>query len=111
MAPDVCENGFSGRFWNPVGHCKVELFHGGALCELCDEALMGGVCFRDDEAAGCVFVEAVDDAGAFDSTNAGELAFAVIRRALTRVPSGLPGAGWTTIPCSLWRTNRRSLSS
>lgn len=39
---------------------------------------MGGVGFRNHEAAGCVLVQAVDDAGPFDAADAGELSPAVV---------------------------------
>lgn len=93
VASDVGEDGFRGGLWDAVGNGKVELFHGRALCELSDETLVGGVGFCDDEAAGCVLVEAVDDAGALDSTDAGELAFAVMEEGVYEGAVGVSRGG------------------
>lgn len=56
VATDVREDRFLVRLGDAVRDCEVELLHGGALGKLGDEALVGGIGFRDDEATGGVFV-------------------------------------------------------
>lgn len=93
VAADVGEDRvlFLGRY--TVGDGEVELFHGGALGKLGGEGLVGGVGFRDDEAAGGVLVESVDDAGALDAADAGELAFAVVEQGVDESAVGVAGRG------------------
>ncbi len=93
VAADVGEDGVFGRGGDAAGDGEVEFFHGFALGELGDEGLVGGVGFGDDEAAGGVFVEAVDDAGAFDAADAGELALAVVEESVDEGAVGVSGAG------------------
>ena len=54
---------------------------------------MGGVGFRDDQAAGSVFVEAVNDAGSLDAADAGELAFAMMEQGVDESAVGVSGSG------------------
>ena len=93
VAADVGEDRvfFLGR--DAVGDGEVELFHGGSLGKLGGEGLVGGVGFRDDEAAGGILVEAVDDAGTLDPADAGELAFAVVEEGVDEGAIGIAGRG------------------
>ncbi len=77
---DVGEDGVFLWGGDAVGDGEVELFHRGALGKLGDESLVGGVCFCNDQAAGGILVETVYDAGALDSADAGELAFAMVEQ-------------------------------
>lgn len=49
--------------WAPLANHEIELLNLARGEEL-DHFLMGGECFGCDEDAGCIFIEAVDDAGA-----------------------------------------------
>ncbi len=92
VSADVGEDGVGWGFGDSVGDAEVEFFHG-ASGELCGEGLVGGVGFGDDEAAGGVFVEAVDDAGSFDAADAGELAAAVVEEGVDEGAIGVSGGG------------------
>lgn len=93
VAADVGENGVLFLRRDAVGDGEVELFHGGALRKLGGERLVGGIGFRDDEAAGGVFVESVNDAGALDAADAGELAFAVVEQGIDEGAIRVAGRG------------------
>jgi len=89
VATDVGENGVLVLLRDAVGYRQVEFFHGGALGKLCNERLVGDVGFGDDEAARGVFVQAVDDAGALDTADAGELAFAMVKEGIDQGAVGI----------------------
>ena len=93
VAADVGKDGVLCLRRDAVGDGEVELFHGGALGELGGEGLVSDVGFRDYEAARGVFVEAVDDAGALDAADAGELAFAVVEEGVDESAIGIAGGG------------------
>jgi len=93
VAADVGEDGALVRFRYAVGYGEIEFFHGGSLGKLGGEGLVGGVRFRDDKAAGGVLVEAVDDAGALDPADAGELAFAMVQQGVDESAVGVAGRG------------------
>ena len=132
MAADMGEDraGTLGR--NTLDDGQITLFRASGR-ELRRQGLVGAVIFCDDQAAGGVLVQAVDDARAA----AGLLgAMAAERddladyvdlfgsstppmperspqwwsRAFTMVPSGLPAAGCTTMPLSLLMTTTSSSS-
>lgn len=79
MATDMGEDRVTAFRGDPVGYGEVDLLHRLSLGKLGDEALVSRVGFRDDQTAGSVFVEAVDDAGSLDPAYTGELAFAVVK--------------------------------
>ena len=56
VAADVGENRVFGWLWDALGDGQIEFLHGAALGELGDERLVGGVGFRNHEAAGSVLV-------------------------------------------------------
>ncbi len=93
VAADVGEDGVLCLRRDAMGDGEVELFHGRALGKLGGEGLVGDVGFRDDEAAGGILVEAVDDAGALDAADAGELAFAVVEQGVDEGAVGVAGRG------------------
>lgn len=70
MSADVSEDGVLGFEGNAVSDGEVDFLHRRALGKLGCEALVGGVGFCDDEAAGGVFIETVDDAGSLHSADA-----------------------------------------
>ncbi len=72
MAADMGEDraGTLGR--NALDDGQITLFRASGR-ELRRQGLMGGVIFCDDQAAGGVLVQAVDDAWAFHSADAGEV--------------------------------------
>lgn len=70
MAADVGEDGIAGLEGDAIGDGEVDFLHGGAGGELGDEGLVGGIGFCDDEAAGGVFIKAVDDAGTLHAADA-----------------------------------------
>ena len=76
----------------------------GVVLELGGELLVGEVVFRRDEEAGGVPVDAVDDAGPSSPPMPDRLSPQWWSRAFTSVPSGWPGAGWTTSPLGLFTT-------
>jgi eukaryotic-like serine/threonine-protein kinase len=89
VAADVGENGVLFRLRHALGDGQVEFFHRAALGELGDERLVGEVGFRNNEAAGGVLVEAVDDAGPLDAADAGELAVAVMEQGVDQRAIGI----------------------
>ncbi len=93
VTADMGEDGVFFLSGDAVGDGEVELFHGGSLGKLGGEGLVGDVGFRDDEAAGGVLVEAVDDAGALDAADAGELAFAMVEEGVDEGAVGVAGRG------------------
>ncbi len=93
VAADVGEDGSGGWVGYAIGDGEVEFLHGGAFGELGGEGLVSGIGFCDDEAAGGVFVEAVDDAGSFDAADAGELAFAVVEECVDEGAVVVSGGG------------------
>lgn len=93
VAADVGEDGVFFGFRDAEGDGEVEFFHGGSLGELADEGLVSGVGFGDDEAAGGVFVEAVDDAGSFDAADSGEFSVAVEEEGVDEGAIGVAGGG------------------
>lgn len=93
VATDVGKDGFTVGLRDAIGDGEVKFLHGGALGELGDKTLVRGVGFRDDEAAGGVFVEAVDDAGAFDSADAGQLAVTMVKERVDESAVRIAGGG------------------
>ena len=92
MAAEVGEDGAEGLGGDALGEGEVEL--GCFACrELFGEGLLGAVGFGGDDAAGGVFVEAVDDAGSFDAADAGELAGAVEEESVDEGAVGVTGGG------------------
>ena len=86
------EDGAAVGRGDALGDREVELFHG-PPGELLAQRLVGGVVFRDDQAAGGVLVEAVDDARAFDPADAGKLAFAVVEQGVDQRAVGITRGG------------------
>jgi len=64
-----------------------------AIGELAHERLLGAVCLGRDDATGGVLVETMDDAGAFDATDAGELSLAMMEEGVDQGPVRIPGRG------------------
>ena len=93
MAPDVGENAVFCRLGDALGDGEVEFLHGAALRELGDQGLVGDIGFRDDKAAGGVFVQAVDDARALDPTDAGKLSMAVVKERIDEGAIGISRRG------------------
>jgi len=93
VAADVGEDRVFFLRRDAVGDGEVELFHGGALGKLGGEGLVGGIGFRDYEAARGVFIETVDDAGALDAADTGELAFAMVEEGVDESAIGIAGGG------------------
>ena len=91
VAADVSEDGIFGWGGNAMTNGEVEFLHGRPLGKLGDKTLVGGVCFSYDEAAGGIFIEAVDDAGSLDPAYAGELSFAVMEEGVDQGAVGIPG--------------------
>lgn len=81
VARDVVEDGLVGFLRRGLSDAEVEF---GALTvgKLGDEMFEGGVCFCRDDAAGGVFVEAVDDAGPPFPAFGGELARAMVEESI-----------------------------
>ena len=69
VTADVGENRVLGRLGNALADSEIEFFHRSAR-ELADERLVGDVRLGDDDTAGRVLVEAVDDTGALDASDA-----------------------------------------
>ena len=82
----------------------------GVVLELLRQGQVGGVVLGGDEEPRGVPVDAVDDARPQLPVDAERLSPQWKRRALTRVPSGWPGAGWTTMPTGLFTTMTSSSS-
>lgn len=93
VAADVGEDGFTVGLWDAIGDGEVKLLHGGALGKLGDESLVGWISFRDNKAAGGIFIEAMDDTGAFDTADARELAVAVVEKGVDESAIVVAG-GW-----------------
>ena len=90
---------------------QVGLLHPARL-ELGHQAGLGGVVLGDHQQAARVAVEAMDDprAGARRRSRRTRRPPARPSRALTRVPAGWPGDGWTTRPAGLSTISRSSSS-
>ena len=93
VAADVGEDGVLCLRRDAMGDGEVELFHGRALGKLGGEGLVSDVGFRDYEAARGVFIETVDDAGALDAADTGELAFAMVEEGVDESAIGIAGGG------------------
>ena len=93
VAADVGKDGVLCLRRDAMGDGEVELFHGRALGKLGGEGLVSDVGFRDYEAARGVFIKTVDDAGALDAADAGELAFAVVEEGVDESAIGIAGGG------------------
>lgn len=92
VATDVGEDGSAFRQGAALNDGEVALV-GGAVGELLNERTVGGVGLGDDQAAGGVFVEAVNDAGSFDTADPGELAFAMMEQGVDQSAIGIAGGG------------------
>lgn len=93
MAADISEDGVFVFGGGAGGDGVVNLGGGLALGELGEQGLHGAVGLGDDDAAGGIFVEAVDDAGALDSVDAGELVSAVMEEGVDEGAVGVAGGG------------------
>ena len=88
MTAEVGEDGAVGLGGDALGDGEVE-FGSLAFGELCGEGLLGAIGFGGDDAAGGVLVEAVDDAGALDAADAGELPGAVVEEGVDKGAVGV----------------------
>ena len=93
MSPDVGEDRIFGFGRNAVGDGEVDFFHAAALGKLGGKALVGRVGFRDDQTAGSIFIEAVNNTGTLHSADAGELAFAMMEQGVDQSAVGISGGG------------------
>ena len=89
-----------------VDHRMVDPMNG-VNTHLFGQPLMGGIILSNHQQAAGILVDAVHNAGTDGSADAGTVPPAQwYNSALTSVPSGLPGAGCTTIPLGLFTTSR-----
>ena len=88
VAADVGEDAVLRGLRDALGDGEVEFFHGPAG-ELADERLVGDVRLGDDDAAGGVLIQPVDDAGALDAADAGELALAMMQQGIDQRAVGI----------------------
>lgn len=92
MATDVGKNGIFGGLGDALGDGKVKFFHR-STGKLVDEGLVGDVGLGDNDAAGRVLVEAVNDAGTLDAADAGELPAAVVKKGIDEGTIGIARSG------------------
>ena len=93
VTADVGEDGVFLLGWRAGGDGVVNLGGGFAFGELSEQGLHGAVGLGDDDAAGGVLVEAMDDAGALDAVDAGELAVAVMQQGVDEGAVGVAIGG------------------
>ncbi len=93
MTANVSEDGVFGFRRNAIGDGEVDFLHRGALGELGGEALVSGVGFRDDKAAGGIFIESVHDAGSLHSSDTGKFSSAMMEQCVDEGAIGISGGG------------------
>ncbi len=93
MSTDVGKDRVFGFQRDAVGDGEVDFLHRRALGKLGGEALVGGVGFRDDEAAGGIFIESVHDAGSLHSAYAGKFSSAMMEQGVDEGAIGISGSG------------------
>lgn len=93
VSADVGENRVFGFCRNAIGDGEIDFLHGRALGKLGGQALMGGVGFCDDKAAGGVFIEPVHDSGSLHSAYPGEFSSAVMEEGVDESSVGISGCG------------------
>ncbi len=93
MSANVSEDRVFGFQWNTISDSEVDFLHCRALGKLGGEALVGGVGFCNDEAAGGVFIESVHDTGSLHSAYPGEFSSAMMEQCVDEGAVGISGSG------------------
>ena len=93
VAADVGEDRVFRGCGHALGDGEIDFFHRAALGKLRDQRLVRGIGFCDNETTGGVLVEAVDDARALDSADAGKFPAAVVEQGIDQSAIGVSRRG------------------
>ena len=93
MPADVGEDRVFVFQGDAIGDGEVDFLHRRTLRKLGGETLVGGVGFRDDEAAGSIFIKTMHDAGSLHSADAGKFSSAMMEQGIDKGAVGISGCG------------------